>query len=268
MTEPDLYYCYGVTRAVGEQPDGPGGPAGVAGSTVEFVPVTGDGVNALVSRVPPSEFDEAALRANLERLPWLDTVARTHDGVIAWAAGLGPTLPFRLATVYREESRLRVALDGRAAALTAALDQVDGRVELGLKVYAVAGAAEPDDTTDAAGASAESAPDDQQPGRAYLRRRLGERRDRDLAWNSAVEGADRADRSLSELADDRRQHRPQDPNLSGVPEPNVRNVAYLVHRDRVEEFLSRVDALRECLPSCRLVITGPWAPYSFVPESD
>jgi hypothetical protein len=42
--------------------------------------------------------------------------------------------------------------------------------------------------------------------------------------------------------------------------------AYLVPRERIEEFRRSVTAAGEAEPSLRLLCTGPWPPYHFVPE--
>ncbi|WP_199831215.1 GvpL/GvpF family gas vesicle protein, partial [Streptomyces noursei] len=61
-------------------------------------------------------------------------------------------------------------------------------------------------------------------------------------------------------------HRPQDARLSGVPGVNVLNAAYLVDRERSEEFVELVEAASE--PGVRVELTGPWAPYSFAGIAD
>jgi hypothetical protein len=42
--------------------------------------------------------------------------------------------------------------------------------------------------------------------------------------------------------------------------------AYLVPRDRTEAFRHRVDALGASHPDLRVLCTGPWPPYHFVPS--
>jgi hypothetical protein len=41
--------------------------------------------------------------------------------------------------------------------------------------------------------------------------------------------------------------------------------AYLVPRDRTESFRTRVQELGAAHPTLRLLCTGPWPPYHFVP---
>jgi hypothetical protein len=46
------------------------------------------------------------------------------------------------------------------------------------------------------------------------------------------------------------------------------NAAYLVDRDRVEEFRSRVEALADEIEGAAIVCTGPWPPYSFTSDEE
>jgi gas vesicle protein GvpL/GvpF len=62
---------------------------------------------------------------------------------------------------------------------------------------------------------------------------------------------------LSELARASRRRTP-----GGVPE--VLRGAYLVDRERVDDFARDVGRLQQDHPELRLLCTGPWPPYSFV----
>ena len=99
-------YAYAVARSF--DPARLAGVRGVDGAEVHLVPYRE--IVAVVSPVPLAEFDEAALRAKLERLPWLEATARTHHAVVDAVAACGVTLPLRLATVYRGDERVAEVL--------------------------------------------------------------------------------------------------------------------------------------------------------------
>ncbi|GAA4525289.1 GvpL/GvpF family gas vesicle protein [Amycolatopsis samaneae] len=248
--EARVCYCYAVTKPL--PPDALAGVPGLRDSTVDTVEC--DGLAAVVSELPAAEFGERALRANLEDLGWLERVARRHNDVVDGVARRAATVPFRLATIYRDRHRVHEVLRSGAARIGAALDRIEGRSEWGLKVYAeFAEEAEP---------VPPSGPTEP-PGRSYLRKRLAERRSRDLRWARVEETAAKVDESLCALAVDRRAHRPQSRRLSGDSEQNVLNVAYLVDDADVDSFLARAGELRAAARGCRVGLTGPWAPYSF-----
>lgn len=251
--ETSAWYCYAVTRDL---------PAGAVDGLrgLEDAPVqaiTAGGLTAVAGPVPRGQYDETALRAKLEDLDWLEGVARRHNDVVGEVARCGVTLPFRLATLYLDQQRVRTVLKECHARISAALDRVEGRVEWGVKVHA-----EPSKPAPAAPPASGD-----RPGRSYLRTRLTERRSRDELWRSARQAADEIDRALSELAEDRCAHRPQSAELSGEPGVNVLNVAYLVPEARGDRFLARAADLRTAARGCRVEVTGPWVPYSFgLPE--
>lgn len=260
-----LSYVYGVLRP-GASPDDDTltGTLGVADAPVALVR-HGD-LAAAVSPVPGADFSEAALKAHLEDLDWLESVARAHHQVVETLGTHGTVLPLRLATVYLDDIRVRDMLVERERTLTALLDRLADHVEWGVKVYA-------DTSSPAARPTAQPPPDtaadEPEPGRAYLRQRRRQRHARDDASSSAAEAVRRIEGQAGTLAVARARHRPQQGRLAGTSGENIANDAYLVPHDRGEDFRERVLDAAEGLPGVRVEVTGPWVPYSFaqVPET-
>jgi hypothetical protein len=244
---------------------------GVAGAPVTTVP--SGPVAAVVSAVPGEEFSEAALKARLEDLAWLEATARAHHLVIETLAARTTVLPLRLATVYLDESRVARMLSERQEAFTALLDRFADHDEWGVKVYAEAPPATPPPTGGqaapagnagtAASAAAVGPADEPDPGRAYLRRRRQHRQAREDVWRAAEEVVRRTEQQARGLAVERARHRPQRGDLARVPGENVANDAYLVPRASAGEFRDRMRHAADGLPGVRVEVTGPWAPYSF-----
>jgi hypothetical protein len=247
-------YTYAVCR-----PFGAGtldGLTGVGGRSVRLV--SEGRLAAVVSGVPLDEFDEQALRANLEDLSWLEGVARAHHGVVDAVARRSVTVPLRLATVYHGDERVREVLGEHGEVFDATLRELAGRVEMGVKVYA-----ETDTGPRSADPSREALPGES-PGRAYLRRRRRQRDLRDDTWQRAARLCERADEVLGGLARAREQHQPQSAALTEAPGENVMNTAYLVDEERVEAFLVAVrDLGSQACEGVRIEVSGPWVPYSF-----
>jgi Gas vesicle synthesis protein GvpL/GvpF len=248
-------YLYAITRDAG-------GTAttevtGVAGTDVRAV--TQSGLRAYVSTVPLNQFDEAALRRNLEDLAWLEATARAHHGVVEAVSRTAPTAPVRLVTVYRGDDHVRRMLDERAGEFEGVLADIAGRTEWGVKVYATGGRSidRPGDAAGDAGMGAER----RGPGTAYLQRRRTSLRSREDARRRALARAEQIDATLAAIAVASRRHRPQDPQLSGRDEWMVLNGSYLVDEDRGDEFSVAVESFRT--RDVELHVTGPWAPYSF-----
>ncbi|WP_413806333.1 GvpL/GvpF family gas vesicle protein [Streptomyces sp. OE57] len=291
-----MVYAYAVLRPTPEAARAAAVLRGVADEQVGLVE-TGD-LAAAVGPVPAEEFEEGALKAGLEELPRLEALARGHHGVVAGLAPLGAVLPLRLATVYRDEDRVRQVLQERRDQFLPLLERLAGHLEWGVKVYT-----DPTDPTDslasdaAVSAGATGGEEALSPGRAYLAARRRRRRGAEEAWQTAARTAARIAEEAGGLAVGRVAHRPQRGELaqvaggetardgksggetagggkSGGGKPggeNIANDAYLVPADRAEEFRSRVLAAAEGQPGVRVEVTGPWAPYSFAlppePES-
>lgn len=249
-------YVYGVTR------DLPGEAmervVGVGGAPVQVIEV--GGLTAVVSPVSLEEFGEDALRRNLEDLGWLESTAREHHAVVDAAAGHTATVPLGLATVYRNEDRVRTALRERREEFTRALGRITGRTEWGVKAYA--------DLAEAAAGPEEGDSADARPGTSYLRRRSAQRQTEEEARQEVLMTAEWIDDELCEIAATRRLHRPQDPQLSGERGWMVLNAAYLVDNVRADDFRATFDRLAGTRPEIRLQLTGPWAPYSFATEEE
>jgi hypothetical protein len=236
VPEPDAgWYLYGVV------------PRG-AGSG-ETPSVEEGSVAGLVRRVSLAEFDEAALPERLADAAWLETQIREHEQVLEAALTQGPVLPCRFCTVYRDEHELRRFLRERGAVLAAALERLRGRVELGVKAFALTA------PTDDQAAEAES-------GRAYLEARRREREARDDLARARSELARELHERLLAAADDGVVLDLQRREVSGHEGEMIFNGSYLV-ADPTGFRSALAGAAREGI---ELELTGPWPPYNFVPE--
>ncbi|MGW2598184.1 GvpL/GvpF family gas vesicle protein [Streptomyces klenkii] len=273
MNHEELLYAYAVTRDDGAPgADGLETLTGVAGEPVR--PVRHLGLTTLVGPVPAAGFDEAALRASLEDITWLEKTARAHQRVIdAVSAGGACVLPLRLATVYRDETGVRRMLADRHAQLGAALDRLDGCVEWGVKIHAIGSAAQaPAATATATGSRSGTgppAPRAAMSGRDYLRSRSAARHADEEEARREDEAARGIHAALTALAEQTRIYPPRQGPLAGPSGRNVLNAAYLVRRESGGRFTSAVAGLADQVSEdgVRLELTGPWAPYSFAGQA-
>ena len=249
MTEGYRSWLYAVTREL--DPAVLGRLTGVAGETPHVVGCSR--LTAVVGRVPESSFGQEALHRGLEDLDWLDGVSRAHNAVVDTLARVGPTVPLRLATIYLDDVRVRLAVDEHEPEFERTLRHVAGRTEWGVKALL-----DPTSLTEPVWLDAPPL-----PGAAYLHRMRTTLMTRERARQFGVEQADQIHAALAALAVDARRHRPQSPQLTGVRLPMILNAAYLVVDDAAEEFERAVAKHGRTHEAIQLELTGPWPPYSF-----
>jgi gas vesicle protein GvpL/GvpF len=161
----------------------------------------------------------------------------SHEAVVRRLMALGAVLPLRFGTMLDGEQALREILSERHDEFAEGLERVRGHVELGVRVL---------------GAPARERPQGQGSGRAYL-----------MALHDAHHRTERTAREVHEplaaVADDARLRPPAAP-------PTILAAAYLVDRGRVDAFKAHVSALNAERDDVSIAWSGPWPPYSFVPE--
>ena len=248
-------WVYAVTH--GEGADGRvAALRGVAGEPVHVV--SADELAAVVGTVDLDEFGKEALSRNLEDLDWVAQKARAHDAVISAVARSGSVVPVRMATVYRDESRVREMLIHRRLDFEATLHRLSGRLEVGVKVYA-----DPKRLV----TTADNHVDNEKPsGTAYLMRRRQALVSRDEAYQVAAGEAERIHSTLMRYAVDGKRKPPPARALSGRDDMIVLNGTYLVDSDAVGLFREAVAALVMSTDKLSMETTGPWPPYSFAGE--
>jgi len=256
----EALWAYCVAPAGGRHPEGV--PAVHADSPVERVEA-GD-LAAFVSRVPLSDFAEEPLRRHLNEFPWLERVARRHEGVLEATLPHTTVVPLRMCTIFADEQGVRRMLEEQRAALVSALEALRGREEWTVKVLVDREALEAA-ARDRDPALAAEEPAGQGAGAAYFGRRRVERELRDAADHLAADVAEDVHVRLRDAAVDAVLGRPQNRKLSGHEGDMVLNGAYLVERDRAGELRALVAELQDRHGGigARVMLSGPLPPFNF-----
>ena len=269
MSEGTGIWAYAIGES--DRVAGAGGAPGLSWLTgvgdAQVRTVTCSGLTVLAADVSLEEFGAAALHEHRADLEWLDEVAQLHHYVIDAAARLFPLLPVRLATVYSDDAALWAALAGHHDQLLDALRRVGGRVEWGVKAYAVAEQGEAATDQGEAVTAAQAA---QEPGSglAYLRRRRDQLAAGREARTVAVTGARAVHAGLAGKAAAAMVRPPQSAQLSRIRRPMLLNAAYLLDVSDGTGFTAAVAAEATAHPELRIELTGPWPPYSFAGDDN
>jgi hypothetical protein len=243
-------YLFAVAR--GLDPASLTGVAGLRGEPLAVVDHRG--LQAVVCDVDLAEFGEDALPQRLEDLAWLEEVARAHNDVVWQVADRATVAPMRLVTICSDDASVRRRVDDNQAGLVRALDSVEGRREWSVKAYAA---------KDEAATPAPAARSGAGAGAAYLQRKKEQATRRQQASDRSLAIAEEVHEALVGRAVASRRLPPQDPRLSGRPDPMILNSAYLVPDAEGEGFLDTVRRLQATVTGATIEAQGPWPPYSF-----
>jgi hypothetical protein len=251
-------YVFGVVAAQAAD-------TAVPGERAPGVRVVEEGaLAALVRDVPLDEFRPAGGEDD-EDLAWLADRVRSHEQVLEDAAATQTVLPMRFGTIYREEAAVRAFLRGEREQLVAALAELDGRREWGVKCFLDRRSFSDSLQDDAAAGARPPDAEPQSPGAAFFTRKRAEQTARERAADAGRRMARTVHERVGALAE---QSTVAEPPQGSSSADGLLAASYLVAREREEEFRSALDALAAEHGRSGLMIelTGPWPPYSFVAD--
>lgn len=243
MSDAERSYLYALVRPGDVRID----VRGIMSAPTRVVSVENFG--AVVSSVPDDLFAADSVDSRMSDTSWVASVARAHDDVVAAATQLATTIPLRLGTTADDDESVHALLGDLAKAAMRTFDRFEGRTEYGVQVFAPA-------------SRADAAAPGQEGGAAFLRRRRAELQQDEALRTAAAEEADTAYELLARVAVEGRRIPVRD-RKSQTTGPMVLNGAFLVDSGAVATFREVADQLAASLGPDRVVITGPWAPYSF-----
>jgi hypothetical protein len=201
------------------------------------------------------------LAAVTRRVPAGDSVPVTveavlhHEAVVEAMRQYGRTLPVRFGTVFREATAVAAALMERYETLAADLDRLGDKVELSLTALWAAPASENGGTPEETSRAGKSA------GAQYLYARAAQLRRDETLKERARAVAEELDRALGEVA-------VLEQRVTLAPTPRVAiRTTYLLDSAEVDAFQVAFEGVRRSRDDVRVLLTGPWPPYSFVKQN-
>jgi hypothetical protein len=181
-----------------------------------------------------------------------------HEAVVEALYAEHATLPVRFGTVMPDSDAVCQALRDRYDDLLADLRRLGNTVEFSITALWPTGRQASQVQRDENEADRESRMTaGESSGTAYLRARMIEQRHADMLRNQAEEIAGDITATTRPHTVDHRG------NLSPSERIALRDV-YLVPRDHRDAFVAAFDEVRARHREVRLLLSGPWPPYSFV----
>lgn len=199
----------------------------------------------------------------------LHAIRRHHSVVAAAMTGSVTPVPLRFGN-WVEEEELQALLAERGARFAALLETVAGHVELGARIELREAASETGTgvvggasaSTDVPGESGgpltgtSTGAGGDGPGTRYLRAASRRLEAADATRRRLESIADEVESAVTSLVVDSRR-------TSDRSEPEAIGLAHLVRRPDVKDYIERVRDVRERAAEFRILLSGPWPPYSF-----
>jgi Gas vesicle synthesis protein GvpL/GvpF len=212
---------------------------------------------AAVADAPPDRFGEAAIRRWLGDLDQVSRAAIAHDTVVASFASETAVLPMRLFTLFASDARALEHVRSQHGQIATLVKRVAHHQEWGVRVV----------RPRARAAAPTKVPAGVRSGAAYLAHKKAEH-------EAPLErGADPSGEMLGGLYDrlaaraGLAKRRPTDePRVPGAR--LLLDAAFLVPRAQTASFeaLASRESRRFARHGYRLMLSGPWPPYSFMQE--
>jgi hypothetical protein len=211
----------------------------------------------VVADAPLGRYGAAAIDERLGDLDWVSRAAVAHEAVVEAFDAATAVLPMKLFTLFSNDERALAEVVGNRRRIERLVKRVARQQEWGVRVTL-----DRETSTDQAKTPAAEPPG----GVAYLaaKKRLRDR---------AVELSARASRAVADLYDRlaasaklaRRRPASELPVNGG---PLLLDAAFLVPRTRASRFRATVrkESRRLGDHGYRVVLTGPWPPYTFVKD--
>lgn len=231
---------------------------------LEFVPVKD--IQALVEEVPLEEFWGENLEKNLADLKWVENKVLRHNQVIGEAAQKWTTIPMKFGTVFESEKSLQKTLLEKEDEFKRLLSALEGKEEWGIKVFCDMNRLQEYITqTSEDIRDIDAAIKDKPEGVAYFLKRKRESLISKEGEKKMNEDATAIHEELVRFADKNCLNKLQPKELTKREAEMILNGAYLILKEKVDEFKSKVSDLQKDYvgQGLELETSGPWPTYSF-----
>lgn len=226
--------------------------------------ITYHDIAAVVSSVPLSEFGEGALIAKSEDIEWLKKYSQIHMDIIQNITGHGTFIPFKFCTIFFNEDNIINFLMSNYDLLKSELLRLKGKEEWSLKVYCdlklfINNQMEEEKK------KIEEATSKKSKGTAYFMKKKLEANIEDIAKNKIYSYMDDIYDRVSKESEDGLKNKLLAREITGKKEPMFLNASYLVSKNNTDNFIKKIEKLKEEYYEKNILIeySGPWPIFSF-----
>lgn len=229
-------------------------------------------IGAIVSKVSLEEFDSEEIERKAEEdLQWIKNKALRHDEAIKAAIKLSgdslAVIPMKFGTVFKTKKNLADSLEKNYLRFKELLETLKGREEWSMKVYLKPRLLENEVKKTSPIIKEKSKELCFMPvGRTYF---LEKEIDEIAAAEARKSISDYISvflKNIKPLAEEVKENKILEKELTGKNEPMVFNGAFLVKKEEVDELQNEIQKLRAEYEKIGFAFesSGPWSPYNFV----
>jgi Gas vesicle synthesis protein GvpL/GvpF len=252
MASATYVYCV-VQRA--RKPVATRVPEGLDGAHRPVVHALEGDLWLVTAAVPLDRYGADALEVSLRDFEWVSSIALAHEAVVEYfARSQGTTVvPMKLFTMFSSIDRASATMRRRRRVLEQVFRRIEGCEEWGVRV--IRRDPRPPRQSRTAAAS----------GTEFLMARKRAKEESRTRFAKALDAADVAFASLSEIARDQRRRTDGVPDGATAP---LLDAAFLVPARRRAKFHAVAERIARDVArtGSRMTLTGPWPPYNFVAE--
>lgn len=220
-------------------------------------------ISAIVSRVPEDDWSQQQIDKNVKDMRWLEQNAPVHEGVIESVMQRTTIIPMNFCTIFRSEEGVKAMLQENYHMLKDNLEHLDGKVEMGVKVYFNPQTLREQllQTSEEIKCMKEKV-QSMKPGAAYFMKKEAETLVKELLDQKAGDYSREVFRKLKPLALEAKATELLKKEVTG--REMLLNGAFLIRANRIEDFKQEVTRVGRAFDLLHFEISGPFPPYSFV----
>jgi hypothetical protein len=225
-------------------------------------------IAAVVEKTTIDEFQEETFKSKAEKdIKWLGEKVMHHNNVISRFAEKTAVVPMKFGTIFKSSKSLEDMLEEKHQDFLEIILNLDGKEEWGVKVFCDMNKLQEHIRQASKNIrDIDAAIKDKPEGIAYFLKRKREGLIFEESERKMNECASSIHEELSSIADKNCLNKLQPKELTKKEAEMILNGAYLILKEKIDEFKSKVSDLQKTYADSglELEISGPWPPYSFV----
>ncbi len=224
-----------------------------------------ENIEAVISDVKLGDFEQESIKEKLKNLEWAEPQVRSHAAVLDECMQTSSVIPWKFGTVFKSTEGLQEFLRENSQKLRDTLTKLSDRQEWGVKIYTNTKILRQEiRKTDEEIKKLEREIESKSKGVGFFIQKKLE----NILTSKIEEKINQATaeifETLGQQAEEKIENRLLDRHLTGKEMDMALNSAFLIKKDKIDDFMRAFKKLEEKFKGSEFSLTGPWPPYNFV----